>query len=231
LERERLMNGDWSVQENGLIHAEWLRYYVEGGGQLELLSPDGRAVAIVGDNACHRFVTIDPAGTSQERTREAQGRTASWSVVQVWDQPPRELAKYLILRDQVRRRVGFNDLCALIRDVRARWQPERIWIEGEKLDVAVWEMLRGDMPIECLSTGCKDKATRAGPLILKLERGELFLPRHNTTWRMLLESELLTWTGDERQAADQIDAAAYAAIVAEKRVQRPIRVVLGAARS
>ena len=231
LARERLMNGDWSVQESGLIHAEWLRYYVAADGQLELLAPDGRAVAIVGDNACHRFVTIDPAGTSQERTREAQGRTASWSVVQVWDQPPRELAKFLILREEVRRRVGFSDLCALVRHVHARWQPEQIWIEGEKLGVAVCDVLRGELPIECLSTRSKDKATRAGPLLMKLERGEVFLPKHNTTWRLLLEGELLAWTGDERQAADQIDAAAYAAIVAERRMQRAVRVVLGAARS
>src|SRR5207248_8259048 len=62
LTRERLMNGDWSVQEHGLIHAEWLRYYIEADGQLELSGPVGRAVAIVGDNVGYRFVTIDPAG-------------------------------------------------------------------------------------------------------------------------------------------------------------------------
>ena len=32
VERERLMNGDWSVQERTLIHREWLRYFVEVGG-------------------------------------------------------------------------------------------------------------------------------------------------------------------------------------------------------
>ena len=33
VERERLMNGDWSVQEKTLIPREWLRYYVEGSAQ------------------------------------------------------------------------------------------------------------------------------------------------------------------------------------------------------
>jgi len=230
LERERLMNGDWSVQEEGLIHAGWLRYYLEGQGQLELLSSDKRAVAIVGDNACYRFATIDPAGTSEERTREARGWTPSWSVVQIWDQPPGGLAKYLILRDQARKRVGFNDLCTMIRELHAEWRPAKVWIEGEKLGWAVWDELRGEMPIECLKTDCQDKATRAAPLIIKLGRGEIFLPQHNTTWRPELERELLAWTGKEREAADQIDAAAYAAIVAGDAPHKPIR-VLGPARS
>lgn len=231
LERERLMNGDWSVEEHGVFRAEWLRYYIEEQGQLEMRSGDGRAVAIVGDNACYRFVTIDPAGTSAERAKEIRGWTPSWSVIQVWDQPPRELAKYLILRDQVRERFGFGELCQAIRDVHARWRPAKIWIEGEKLGTAVWDQLKVDLPIECLPTKGKDKKTRAGPLMMKMERGEVFWPQLNTTWRLSLEGEFLAWTGEPHETADQIDAAAYAAIVAERAVHRPIRVLLGGSRS
>src|SRR5205823_11882248 len=131
--------------------------------------------------------------------------------------------KFLILRDQVRKRVGFGELCNLIRGVHAQWRPAKVWIEGEKLGWAVWDELKGQMPIECLPPGCRDKATRAAPLIVKLERGEVFLPRHNTTWRPELEQEFLAWTGHERQPADQIDAAAYAAIVAANLPHQTVR--------
>src|SRR5262249_9078691 len=148
----------------------------------ELLGPDGRSVGIMPDGSWRRFVTIDPAGTSEERSREAKGATPSWTVAQVWDQPLGELAKFLVLRYQVGKRVGFDGLRAIVLDVSEQWQPEKIWIEGEKLGRATYDLLRDSVPIECISPGVKDKATRAGPLIVKLERGEIFLPRHNADW-------------------------------------------------
>jgi len=226
--RERLMNGDWSIQETGLIRAEFLRYYVEVAGQLELLEPGGKLLAAIPDGSCHRFVTIDPAGTSADRTREARGRGASWTVAQVWDQPGREWAQFLILRHQERKQVGFGELCGLVERVYREWSPTRLYIEGEKLGRAVVDQLGRDLPISCLPIGVQDKATRAGKLIVKLERGEIFLPRLENSWRPILEAEWLSWTGDERQHADQIDAAAYAAILANEkgdgviRLQRPV---------
>jgi phage terminase large subunit-like protein len=215
LERERLLNGDWGVQEAGLIQAAWLRYFVEENNQLELLAPSGQILATIPENSCRRFVTIDPAGTSQERTREARGRTPSWTVVQVWDQPRRELARFLLLRHQVRLRVGFDGLCHVLRTVHQRWRPARMWIEGEKLGQAALDLLGRELPLALLRTGGQDKVTRAAPLTLKLERVEIFLPRYETTWRPSLEAEFLAWTGDDRQPSDQIDAAAYAALVAQ----------------
>ena len=78
--------------------------------------------------------------------------------------------------------------------------------------------------IDAISTQCKDKPTRAGKLIVKLSRGEVFLPLHENSWRPGLEREWLAWTGDERQPADQVDAAAYAAIVAGEGQMEAIRV-------
>jgi phage terminase large subunit-like protein len=223
VERERLMHGDWQIQEDGLIQAAWLRYFVERGSQLELLGPDGRSLATVTEGSCYRFVTIDPAGTSAERTREAQGTQPSWTVVQVWDQPPREHARFLLLRDQLRERASFPRLCEMIRTVHTRFRPVRLWIEGERLGRAAVDALGSELPIDCLSPQGKDKVTRAATLLVKLERGEIFLPRHNSTWLSALEAEWLAWTGDARQPADQIDAAAYAAIVAQQRLGEPIR--------
>jgi phage terminase large subunit-like protein len=224
LVRERLMNGDWSVQEHGQFHEEWLRYYTLDRGQLELLDANDRIIATVPDGSCRRFVTIDPAGTSAERTREARGRAPSWTVVQVWDQPRGELSQFLILRHQVRVRVGFDGLCKTICDVAAEWGPERIWIEGEKLGQAAQDQLKGTLELDLLKTNGDDKVARAGRLIFMLERGEVFLPKYENSWRQELEAEFLAWTGDKREVADQIDAAAYAAIVAGNGKTQRIRI-------
>jgi predicted phage terminase large subunit-like protein len=215
VEREQLMNGDWDVQAEGLFHEEWFRYYIETSGQLELQHADGSLLAVVPEGSCYRFLTVDPAGTSAEKARARRGYAPSWSVIQVWDQPRRELAKNLILRDQVRKQVDFNDLCKLIQTTFKEWKAKKVWIEGEHLGMATVSHLKKEgMPIEPIGTGGRDKRTRAGQLNIKLSNGEVFLPKYESRWRPGFEAELLAWTGDERQEADQIDAAAYAAIVA-----------------
>jgi hypothetical protein len=236
LARERLLHGDWSVCETGLIRPEWLREFVEGAREtglppvrhtdrspargmqhwLTLLAPDGSDLATVDPAACRRIVTIDPAGTSAEKMREARGRPASHSVLQVWDQPRRELSHLLLLRHQERAQVSFGSLLELVRRVAREWRPERIYIENEKFGSAVADSLRGELPIEQVRTEGRDKATRAAKLLNKLERGEVFLPKYETSWRPTLEAEWLAWTGRDDEPTDQIDAAAYAAILAER---------------
>ena len=49
-----------------------------------------------------------------------------------------------------------------------------------------------------------------------MSKGEVFLPRDNNDWLAAFKTELLSWTGSDRQPSDQIDAAAYAAIIAEQ---------------
>jgi len=80
------------------------------------------------------------------------------------------------------------------------------------------------LPIECLPPGNKGKVERAATLMEKLERGEIFLPE-GRRWLAKFEDELLSWTGDKGEPADQIDAAAYAAKVAEERRGGVVRVV------
>jgi phage terminase large subunit-like protein len=249
VERERLMHGDWQVQQDGQFREEWLRYFLEvpGGagsgdprptqvtplqgvapvnGQVELFGADGRILATIEEGNAYRFVTIDPAGTSEERTAEAKGRQPSWSVVQVWEQPRREWSKFLLLRHQERKRVDFAALCDLVRAVVREWRPEKVFVEGERLGQAVFATLsREDLPMECLRIGGEGKVERAGPLIVKMERGEIFLPLANSSWRRDFEAELLAWTGDKAQPADQIDAAAYAVRVAEARRGGVVRVI------
>jgi hypothetical protein len=255
VERERLLNGDWSVQKRGQFHAEWLRYFDEvpagagsgdprptsagpgdprptGGtagrassgtqGQVELRDADGRIVATIPEGECWRFMTIDPAGTE---AAEGGGRGPSWSVIQVWDQPPRELSKFLLLRHQERGRMEYAALCGQVKQVYLEWRVQRAFVEGERLGKAVCSTLAKKLEIECIMTGNKSKLERAAPLIMKMQRGEVFLPRFNTTWLRQFEAELLAWTGDKAEPADQIDAAAYAARVSAGREGAVVKVI------
>jgi phage terminase large subunit-like protein len=228
LARERLMHGDWTIQEQGLLQAEWLRYYqaTNAGREhemLHLLSPAGAIVQSIATRDCRRFVTIDPAGTSADRARERRGRPASWTVAQVWDQPRGPLAHLLLLRHQVRERVGFDGLCRILTEIQTAWRPSAQWIENEKLGQAAVDVLGSRLPLRCIATQSRDKVARAAALLDKLQRGEIWLPQQNLQWRPGLESEWLTWTGDPLEPADQIDAAAYAAILAGRQRSSPVQ--------
>jgi predicted phage terminase large subunit-like protein len=221
--RERLERGDWSIREDGLLRQEWLRYYVARGRRLDLLDVRGEPLVSLDERHCRRFITVDPAGTSADRARERRGRGASWTVLQVWDQPQRrDHASLLILRHVVRKRVGFDGLLKLLLEAHMAWRPKRMLIEGERLGRAAYDLLRGKLPLECINPGGSDKVTRAAPLVAKLERGEIFLPRTTAPWLAELETEWLSWTGFERETCDQIDAAAYAAQFADRNQPRRI---------
>ena len=210
--RERLKVGDWLIRADGLIRQEWLRYFEMGGQHIQLLGADGKVHSHCDERECRRFVTIDPAGTSAERSKEAKGKAHSWSVAQVWDVLPAKFGQNLVLRHVWRARVDFPGLLQGITKVFREWNPSKLLIENEKLGVAVVPMLQGIMPISCCHTGGKDKVTRAAPLLNMLQKGQVYLPRYDADWRPALESEWLSWQGLEDQVADQIDPAAYAAI-------------------
>jgi phage terminase large subunit-like protein len=214
VERERLMHGDWSIRAEGLVRLDWLRYYHTHGSRLVLTAATGETLASVHERECRRFVTIDPAGTSAERAQEQRGRQASWSVIAVWDQPLGAFANHLILRDIRRERVGFEGLCHLLQECYRTWKPVKMVIENEKLGQAAVDVLGQQLPLETIATNGRDKVARAAPLLVKLERGEVWLPQE-ALWRLTFESELLSWTGLPQETCDQIDTAAYAVQVAQ----------------
>ena len=215
--RERLLNGDWSVQEKNIFREHWIRYFTLAGDQYELLDKHKSLFLCIKQHDCRSFITVDPAGTSDD------GETAgnrSFSVIQAWDQPRHpDLWKYLILREQVREQYSLAQLGKRIKGLHKTWKAEKIWIEGEKLGHGLITELRKELPeplVQPVPTGGKSKELRAVPLANKMERGEVFLPKHENSWRPGFERELLSWTGHKRELCDQIDAAAYAAIIAEQ---------------
>jgi phage terminase large subunit-like protein len=217
VEREQLLSGDWNIQPDGVFKAHWLRYYLLTPGHVELLRADGRSVATLADEprSFDRFMTIDPAGTPAEEARRAKSREPSWSVIQVWDQP-RQYCQFLLLREQWRERVGFTDLCDWIGELARSWRVKRIYVEHEHTGRAIISHFENTLRVTAVPTGNQSKKARSIPLQEKMSAGEVFLPKNNNSWLRDFEAELLAWTGDERQPADQIDAAAYAAIIAQR---------------
>ena len=221
--RERLMNGDWSVQEGSLINPGWLRYFRMTG---EILLPLNAQLEKIGQEVvvdCReltRFVTIDTAGTEDDIERETKGKPPSWTVIAVWEYWAEH--RFLFLRHVWRGRVGFTGILDAIRQVKKDWNPHTVNVENAHWGGAVRDMLRNEVAITLMSTkveeakgkaGQPGKVGRAAPLLNMLSEGRVFLPVANNSWRQELEAEWLSWTGLKDETADQIDVASYAAVL------------------
>ena len=228
VKRARYVLGDWRVQEDALIAPDWLRYYdIRGGSpdrgfQDAILEPLDASNNFIGTPGNHleihdiqlrRFVTIDTAGTSEEKAKEKKGKPPSWSVIGVWDY----WSKYdfLFCRHVWRKRVEYPELKQAAIDVCQFWRPMKVYVENKHFGpVLVSELQpRGIACEEVLAVD--DKVTRAVPLMNRMKDGKLFLPRFNNSWLSPFEAELLSWTGDKEETNDQVDMSSYAAIVAQ----------------
>lgn len=237
LTRERMMNGDWSIMPEGLIKLEWLRHYTMRGQHLVMLEPDGTVqrfkqpngtdLSSIDERECRRIMTIDSAGTSADKAKEAKGKSPSWSVAEVWDILPNKFGRRMCLRHVWRARVGYTDLKESIRNTAKEWRPSRLYVEDAHLGPALFADLRGELPIQTISPAGKDKVTRATDLLNMLEAGEVYLPDHTVQgtggWCSTLTSEWLSWQGLDDDTADQVDTAAYAAMEVCKGSARVLR--------
>lgn len=230
--RERLLNGDWSILEDALIKESWFRYYDMQGQYLRLYDATGKQICHCDERDCRqRVMTIDTAGTSEDKVKESKGKSPSWSVAQTWDYLPSQFGRRIALRDVWRKRVGYPELREGVEAVAKAWRPGRILIEDKHFGPALASDLRRDgLPASTVATGQKDKVTRATDLLNMLEAGEVFLPEDSVpgvgAWLPALVSEWLSWQGLEDETADQIDTAAYAALEAVKGGGRVVKLAV-----
>ena len=66
-------------------------------------------------------------------------------------------------------------------------------------------LLRKDIPIDVIASGTVDKVTRAAPFLNMLDKGLVYLPKGENSWRPVLESEWLSWQGLDNETNDIID--------------------------
>jgi predicted phage terminase large subunit-like protein len=109
--------------------------------------------------------------------------------------------------DAERRRVGFRDALAFIKEKAARYRPQEIAIEAVQYQAAVVEeLLRStDLPVRQVKPD-KDKFTRAQTLITRYENGLVW---HNETLPSYFVEEMLAF-GPDCEHDDLLDAAVYA---------------------
>ncbi len=220
--RARLLQGDWSVVEDAIIKADWLRYYEVDGHMLIPLDKFREPLGPVLDaRNCRRLAAVDTAGTSKQKAEERRGRAPSWSVVEIWDYWPKH--KLLFLRHVWRDRVNWDGLKAGVRRTLAQWRPHATLIENAHHGPPLCQELLREFRVHLVNpvtdrirgqSGLPGKVERATPLLNKLEQGEVFFPVSSASWLVEVEQEFLSWTGLNDEPADQIDAAAYIATYA-----------------
>jgi hypothetical protein len=225
VERERLLNGNWLAREDSIIDKEWLRRYqvLSGGFKFQAIVA-GKTVEA--DFAkCQRFATIDTAGTSKDKAREAKGDTPSWSVCGVWDYY--STADILMLRHVWRSRVKWTDLKSSIPEVLKRWSVKKAYIENAHFGPALAEEITG-CNIELIgptlagmrdgTNGAKLDRAAASGVLTRMETGGFFIPEvEHGEWVLTFQNEWTAWGGLPDEVADQIDVSSYAAHVCRKK--------------
>lgn len=223
VERERLMNGDWTVMPTGLIKSKWLRYYKMRNKMVDLLvsRPDREGNTIHTNEVLYefhedeatRFMVVDSAGGVEDIEREYSGKPLSYTACGVFSHKHFGENRALMVRHIRRARgLGYTDIRELVLSVYGDWKPYRIYVEDKALGLAlVSDLQRMKIPIEAISPGNKDKVARAAPFMNMMEQGQVYLPQGENSWRPAYEAELLGWLGRKDEVNDQIDISAYAA--------------------
>jgi hypothetical protein len=219
----RMMNGDWSVTEDGLVRSEWFRYYTFQGDYYRLLTPEGRIAHTLYPSEFERFCIVDCAGSSDEIKREKAGKPRSFTVITTFDF--HRQAGWLVVRDLRRGRWLVPQICEQIRQTFRLHNPAWIGIERAALGVPVLQLL-SVLPVRAIEHEGKGKVERFARTSSELERGKVFFPRDTppwsiSEWRTTLEAELLTWTGDPDEPFDQGDCLAYAGLHADRGSAKP----------
>jgi len=219
--RARMMNGDWDVAEGLQIREEWLRYYGTRGEHLFPVQIADRLPlpSAIDSRTLRRFATIDTAGTSADKAKEARGKSPSWSVVAVWDYWRQ--ADLLFLRHVWRKQVDWSGLKAGVSEELRTWNVRKALIENAHIGSTLATELKTVCDFDLIGptipgmndTGEKAKLSRAmaSGLLTRLESGRLLLPEERPPWLIAYIDELLAWAGLEDDPADQIDVSSYAA--------------------
>ncbi len=214
--RARLEAGDWTIQEQGKIKAAWLRYFVHQGDYYRLLDSDhswrGDPKNVLHPRDMQRFTIIDCAGSSDDVAKEKRGKPHSYSVISTFDFEAN--TGRMLLIDMRRGRWEFPELVEETKGVYAELNPAWIGVEDEKTGRALLGMLR-NLPMRPISHEGKGKAERFSRAANEMSEGKIFISR-DATWRGVVESELLSWTGHPDEPFDIGDTIAYGGIHADR---------------
>ena len=206
--RARLLAGDWTAAEDGLVDPNWPRSWREHHHDYHLVDNLGNVVKHVRRDSCRRFSVVDCAASQQEITRAAKLGRASKSVITTFDFYPDEPGIWIVV-DCQNGHWPFPQVRARTVGVFEEFKPNWIGIEDEKTGRALLQDLYNGYPVLPLSPSSTDKLSRASRLLFMLERGRVYFPE-SAPWLREMMDELLFWHGLVDEPADHIDTLAYA---------------------
>jgi phage terminase large subunit-like protein len=220
--KEALANvhGWWTAREGAIFSEKQFKRYRIAAGSDGTLLPDDEARRFSG--ARYRFQTIDVAHTSAKKAASKR-YNPSWSVIATWDyfsDDPRRM----FLRDIWRMRVDWLELRSACFSVYNSWKPQTVIIE----DIPGSKSLIGDMlssginvksfnpsrkQFRGMSGGRSGKLDRSHEFQMMLKRGQVMVPHDDyAPWVGKYISELIMYTGDEKETSDQVDVSSMAAL-------------------
>lgn len=226
--RAQLRWGSWTVVEGSILKQEWLRYFSMRGDYLIPHDKNHEPLPIeIDQRTCRRFATCDTASTgTAEAKRKSSGKQPSWSVCLIWDWVGVKAGGFLVLRYVWRDQVEWIELKNTVPRILKEWDVREVIVEKANSGVQLIRELQHShgFNVKAFIPGAKrfrndgspGKVDRSRPFQNMLEAGKILLPLHeNSGWRTTIEDEWVTWTGDEDEPADQVDATSIAAIECE----------------
>lgn len=215
--RGQLLHGDWDAAVSGRFNRAWFRRYHISHNRWLVLCPASASATTKASvrkyelSKCSIFCTVDPAASVREGPGDSEiwRREPSWSVISTWLLTP---DFNLIWLDLWRAQVEIPELLEALAVTCRQHRPEFMGIEASGLGIGVYQTAQAKgLPVRALKPRSQDKLVRATDACNRAEMGKIYLP-DDAPWLDDLESELFTWVGHPKQAADQIDTLAYAAM-------------------
>lgn len=191
VERQRQALGSWAFAgqyqqspaplEGGIVKRDWVRMYARGSLDI---------------------ATVPVIVQSWDMSFKEGGE--SYVCGQVWGSRAGEI--YLL--DQVRKRLGFVDSVAAVKDMLARWpQTSAVLIEDKANGPAIIDALRTSVPMIVPVSPSGSKVERLAAVSAIIEAGHVFVPA-DAPWTEQLLTELTLFPSSEND--DQVDALTQA---------------------
>lgn len=206
--------------EGTKFRRHWLKYYGTARAGDQYLR--GGDFAPLPFNQCQRYIFCDTAASSVEGIPKARqvmlpgedrpvrkpGKR-SWTVFQAWDLAP---DRHVFKVDSYRKQVEIPDIINDLRAFIAKHNPITTYIETKgPSGIAVYQTAKREgLTVGALDPGAvgKDDWGRIGPLQVKMEHGQVWIPAA-APWLAAFVDELLYFPNGDYN--DQVDTAAYMA--------------------
>lgn len=236
--REQMLCGDWDVMSDGLFRWQWIKKYTYRPNPTVLPGGEwpgeyhGSDFFILGEciggempnktwlrRQCICFSVCDPAASfagGLNRDQIYVRGTASWTVISTFLLTP---DWHLIWLDMVRFQKEIPSIVPALADVWQRLRPDYFVIEANGVNIGVEQYARAEGLVvqPYYPNGRGDPAVRATDAMVRMERGQIWLPAREMSWVEAATREIFTWMGRKDQTDDIISTLSMAAHEATRR--------------